>query len=499
MNINQLVDLFSKNYSNTPSKESVEIFEMGFDLSELSVPTEAEIKSHVEKLPSSDVLALDIKIGSLETVSLGSAILNIPGFILDLKSKLDAKVNGEKITLKVVISKKIQNDTLSIYSFENFLRYLKSLSPIELINLLNSWGRSNSFSFHLINDSYNNKTSKFVFFSSKREDALIVNEEIRRKKTEGAISCCHHTNGSGLLLLPEDFKLVNPDQSDLKVLFDKLCSVYCLFYISDISEIKPEGFYFKINGYKSIISELTFNNLPLISLDDYYDIYLWAYQDGNLSDKLGLARNLLSLHLEDKSKLLLQEGVNESIKSAYKIYLEGNIKQYIDIRNKISDQLLEFNKRAITIVDAFAGNFQKSIFAFLTFLISLVIMRLANKQGELSISGSAAILCIALYIAVIIFIIYSRWELSEQKTRLEKSYLNMKKRFKDLLDEKDIFRIMKDDDEHKEDLKFIDSKKKKYTQMWIAVMALFAVALYLLYFKDLFDKMAAILTFFYHK
>ncbi|MFM2306511.1 MAG: hypothetical protein RLZZ367_1180, partial [Bacteroidota bacterium] len=249
---------------------------------------------------------------------------------------------------------------------------------------------------------------------------------------------------------------------------------------------KNSSVFFKINGYKAISTTINFNLAPLVSLAEYLKIYNWIYDDGNLFDKLGLTRNIVSLHLSMPERLILNGNVFESIKSAHKIYLENNIKQYIDIRNKISDQLLEFNKRAVSIVDTYAGNFQKSVFTFLTFLVSMILLRLANKEGEISISGSAAILCIGLFISVIIYLYYSLWELDEQKRRFERSYENMKLRYEDLLDPKDIARILRNDSDFKQDLAFINDKRKRYTFMWEVVMAIFALLLVLLYFKKIF-------------
>lgn len=73
---------------------------------------------------------------------------------------------------------------------------------------------------------------------------------------------------------------------------------------------------------------------------------------------MGLARNILSLNF-DKENLKLSETAFEAIKSGYKIYQKENIKQYIEIRNKISDQLIELQNKADKIVASFVSDYKK--------------------------------------------------------------------------------------------------------------------------------------------
>ena len=38
-------------------------------------------------------------------------------------------------------------------------------------------------------------------------------------------------------------------------------------------------------------------------IEEYFEIYKWVYNGGNLNDKIGLARNIISLHFLKKGEL----------------------------------------------------------------------------------------------------------------------------------------------------------------------------------------------------
>src|SRR5690606_13634802 len=110
-------------------------------------------------------------------------------------------------------------------------------------------------------------------------------------------------------------------------------------------------------------------------------------------------------------------------KSSFKVYEKQNIKQYIEIRNKISDQLLDFNNRANKIVETFASGFQKSTLALISFYLSAIVIRVLSKGDFVNIfSLDATILSLTFLSGSIIYYCVSRWEIKEQRTRFVNSY-----------------------------------------------------------------------------
>lgn len=163
-----------------------------------------------------------------------------------------------------------------------------------------------------------------------------------------------------------------------------------------------------------------------------------------------------------------------SILSNYEIYRKQNIKQYVEIRNKLSDHLLDLKDKADKIVDNFASDFKKSIFAFVSFFASIVVVQVLRNGDFVNVfSIDATLLSIAFLIIATLFFIASKWELSQQYRRYEEMYKNLKLRQKDLLNDDDLTRILDDDADYKSNIKYIQEKKKIYSNLWIKTIVVF--------------------------
>ncbi|KFC19110.1 hypothetical protein [Epilithonimonas lactis] len=178
----------------------------------------------------------------------------------------------------------------------------------------------------------------------------------------------------------------------------------------------------------------------------------------------------------------LEGDVFESLKSSYKIYEKQNVKQYIEVRNKMSDQILDYGKRVASFTDNFANGFQKSALSLVTFFSSLIVTRiLATPKNNSDFIMYSTLITIVFIGITSVYMIISRFELNEQEIRFKKSYKDFKTRYTDLLTEEDIARILNNDEEHNSDLLYIKKKKKWYTTLWIIVLVLILIATIIYY------------------
>ncbi|WHT38708.1 hypothetical protein QNH98_17230 [Myroides sp. mNGS23_01] len=115
--------------------------------------------------------------------------------------------------------------------------------------------------------------------------------------------------------------------------------------------------------------------------------------------------------------------------------------------------------------------------ALISFYISAIAIRVLGKGEFTSIfSLDATILSLSFLSGSLIYFWISRWELKEQRKRFVNSYNNLKTRYTDLLDKDDINRILNNDNEFNEDVKFIDDKKRNYSIMWIAFISILGLS-----------------------
>ena len=182
----------------------------------------------------------------------------------------------------------------------------------------------------------------------------------------------------------------------------------------------------------------------------------------------------------------------QSIQSSFKVYEKQNIKQYIEVRNKISDQLLDFNNRANKVIETFASGFQKSALALISFYISAIVIRVLSKGDFVNVfSIDATLLSIAFIGGSFVYYRVAKWEVIEQRKRFVDSYTHLKERYTDLLEKDDIKRILNDDKEFNADIAFINNKLKAYSNLWkwfLGILLIVTLLLFCTYsLSQLFD------------
>jgi len=481
------IKLLFTEYNLIQAKETGVLFEASFSASgyNSNIPIE-EMSTSLDFLQERDRLHLSVSFGDSEPIILSSEKRNLETF----KEKLDAEaihLSGELISISFNITKTVFDSECTIYELDTFTETIDKLTCSQFLTIFSGLLNSTSIiKFKVLN--YNSSFySSSISFSSINSNINLEIPDKRNQKFDGFKSLCHYSEIDNHKLLPSDFKLIKSDdnQAELNRIFNNYSIVFSIIYLFDITSLNDNQLEFKINGYKTINGKVDLSKLNINALVEYYDIFDWVYNGGNLNDKIGLARNIITLHFANIGDLDLNGHPFQSVKSSYKVYEKQNIKQYIEIRNKISDQLIDFNNRANKIVETFASGFQKSALALISFYISAVVIRVLSKGEFLNIfSLDATILSIVFVLGSLIYFGVSRWELKEQKERFVNSYNNLKLRYTDLLEEDDIKRILNDDKEFKEDVSFIDKKRKVYSRMWIAFLFLLAgstILLFLIY------------------
>jgi hypothetical protein len=466
-------------------KESDKIFEATFFAKKYNNNSIPEIEELISFLQSRDTLHVSVQFGAGDTNVYKSKTFTLEKYkeILDKEAKFYEEEEGN-ITIVFTINKSFENSDCTIYDLDIFTNSLNKLTAFEFLNIYSKiFELTPDIKFKVLNlkKCFYSKTISFCEISSNHENEFF---EKRNEVIENFKSTCHYSQSDKLRVLPNDFSLIKVDESlsNLNTLFKKYSTLLSIIYLFDITSLNENDFLFKINGYKSIKSIIQLNDVNFNEIEEYFEIYKWVYNGGNLNDKMGLARNIISLHFLKKGELELQGSPFQAIQSSYKVYERQNIKQYIEIRNKISDQLLDFNNRANRIIETFASGFQKSSLALISFYISAIAIRVLGKGEFTSIfTLDATVLSLSFLLGSLIYFRVSRWEINEQRKRFVSSYKNLKIRYTDLLDDEDINRILNNDKEFNEDLKFIDDKKKNYSRMWIAFILILGFTTILLF------------------
>jgi hypothetical protein len=206
---------------------------------------------------------------------------------------------------------------------------------------------------------------------------------------------------------------------------------------------------------------------------------------GNNNDKINIARNIISLNI-DKECLSVDPSVFQSVLSNYKIYEKENVRQYLQVRNKVSELLIDLQEKISAIVDSFIGDFKKNILTLVSFFISVVAIRVVSKGDFVGGFTNEIIgLSVVFLLVSIGLLLYSRWELSKKIDLYNKHYHQIEDRYKDVLSAIELERVFEECDPQKDNTNtsFVLKQKKVYTWLWslsILLLFLFLVAVLLI-------------------
>jgi len=428
-------------------------------------------------ISENDFYNLSFKIGENDALNL----LKTNNLVFFEKIKEERElIEDEEVCFKLEITKGI-NKTINIYDFKSFEKFWQGKTLIEILSLLKEKQTlNNQIIFVLLEDECDDfYTQNIIFSSNPPKVGVNLNCAISDN--------CHFGNIEEYPFNAHYFNIIKRpiQENSISDILDKLCLLFCIISIFDITSIKGSKLYYKLNGYKSFEGFLDLDNLNIPLKIIYFKIFDWIYSENSkIRDKIGLARNIISLSLSE-GDLFISESVFLSLQSAYKAYLQENISKYIEIRNKIIDELSWISHKSGEIIESYLSNYQKSIFTFLSFFISVFLLKFINKNEIKEVfTKTETIFSLAFLFLSIMYLFFSLWNLHLEKKRLIRKYANLKNRFTDLLDKNDIKRILKDDEEFNYEIEYIDRRKTIYTILWcitilVLIITILSVSNYL--------------------
>jgi hypothetical protein len=371
-------------------------FTSGFTLSEdfksaslkssaqqLNIPSQPEIAGVLSAISSRDSFHVYLKIDGTEPVSFHSQnTASIQQSLDDLRTQYrianESSAGSHKFELEANVDKTIADDRLTVICIETFKTHLISL-PLktllmdftELLKIRNAVHFVCSQPIAEFNSEYiyfENEPAVSQFRPSSRNRSVLFT-----KRND----VCHFENAAEISSIPEDFYLQNRSKDEtINALFLKLCATTCLTLIADISQFEDDNtFFYKINGIKPIIGKFRLTEIPPEAGEIFFKIYQWIYDAGVVADKIGLARNLLTLHARNKNILNLDSDVFASILSGYQIYLKENITQYIELRSKLIEYVGELSVKVAKLGEDLGNSLSKNFLAFISFFLTVVVLK----------------------------------------------------------------------------------------------------------------------------
>lgn len=377
-----------------------------------------------------------------------------------------------------------------IFNMDEYVKYLKTLTIQESMQKLSALKTDDepNIKFKVWHHLDMEKTKSIIFESAYpipnkvgEKDILLEVQEVQ-SRIEKRDQCAHFANASQINLIPEDLDYTKIQHPELRKYFEKLYCASLLIFLSDHSAIEHNIVKYKLKGYKLISESLNFSELNNIELSEIAKIYNWAYTDGNFADKIGLARNIISIHVECNSLLALQSGAFNSVRSGYDLYLKDNVKQYIEVKNKIVDFIQGQSDKASDMTKDMFSMFKTGIWAFSTFFISVFLLRVVGKgSSSVAINFEVYIVSLLLISFSFVYLTIACMEINSDKKRLLQKYDAVKERYKDLLNAKDLDAVLNVEEEKRRQEGYINGKRDNYIKVWVFINILLIVVVTGLY------------------
>mgnify|MGYP003303492451 FL=1 len=400
----------------------------------------------------------------------------------DFKLQLE---QDDSVDVEIKIRKKFVNDIISVYSIEKFSDFLcgqKLQKNLQLFAQLFASGRQH-ICFQIINcDSCIHTES--IAFAPEFESIVWDNTKSR----DSDIKNCNNTSvflgRTQYPLVPQDFAFIEHMYDDrlnrIKEIFDNLRNILSYLYIANTSNIVENKailqFEPTVKGYEYTLEQ--------ISVNEYvWDVYSWIHKDEGGIDRAGIVRNIINMHCKTADAILnIDENIYKSAVANYVIYQKKHTEQYIELKNKLSEFIVESARQlqelAYNLVEGIRNNFVAVIVFLMTVLLTDSIdfgsFTQANVSSNIVAVCSIFTLVSFLYMIVTIKAGNTKWRW------LENSYNDLKNNYSEVLDERDIQIAVNDDAAFKNTKKEYEDVRRIISIIWIISiigMAVFTIAI----------------------
>ena len=469
--IDEIKNVFSQ--PNINIRERVKIVEITFETTTL--PKYDDILLLINKIPSRDIFQIVFEDDSEERIVWGNSL----GLAREEYDQYVLSSSGDSIMISISIKKSIEDNTFSIYCFDEFMKDLNDLSLFDVLcsfsDLLFGVDYLNFVTFDK-SISFMTRTMSF----SSEEKQSISTDFSRLKRIEECKDVSRFLCTENLKLLPDDFKIVlNSVANPLTDKFSKLCCLLSVIYVATSASLDKDKVIPQITGQRSISCEINIDSIK--GNDNIYKVYSWIFTDGNAADKAIIARNVLSLHCKYNSLIDIDELAFASMQSNYNLYLKNNVNQYLELKNKVADYICDVVAKTGEYATTILDRFKQNLVALIGFLITTIIANIVSSNPLDNIfTKDITVLVYAILVGSVFFLVISILETNYKVKTIKKTYLQLKENYSDILSQDDIAEVYKDDELFNGTKKEIKTKTVLFSVIWISILiGIFFVVEYL--------------------
>jgi hypothetical protein len=260
----------------------------------------------------------------------------------------------------------------------------------------------------------------------------------------------YYVAGVGAKLIPEDFHVTTCNSDRPTDLLDLLCSlerILSFIFLANFTSLESDGkVSFKLQGYKVVSGAIARDRVLDVNWQCAFQLYQWAYAGCAVSDKIGLLRNIMTLHLDKDKTPHLDEAVYRSACSSHEIYLRENIAHYVEIRNKLTEYLINIKRSAREDAGRLSASLLQQLGAFLTFfLTALMVNAIQGGKFTAVFTRDVALISYVFLLGSGCFLLVSALSIKRRISYVRHDYAELRKQYLGLLDDGDLNSILDED------------------------------------------------------
>jgi len=445
------------------TKERMKVYESSYMIHKENIPESSYFTNIVSAVPKRDKIRITLSNESDDLFVFNNNVYDVEKY----KEFMDGILDDEILEVRVKIDKTIEDGYFSVYDYNEFINDILKL-PIEKVlrafsQLLKEAERFLIFDIFEQVTMFTTKTMCFLPHGCES-----VNCEFDRKQQ--IIKCkeaSYFYNFDIYEVIPDDFKLqICSPGNPLNELFDKIVTLLSISFISTSASLQDNQLRGAINGQR--LMEYAVDVETLASNMILYKIYNWIYESGNAIDKIIIARNIISLHCKYISITEMDDKVMASIQSNYNLYLKENVKEYLELKNKVAEFISDIVSKTGEYACFLLNKFKSNVIAIFAFLFTVILANIVSDQPLSNIfTRDITILLESVLIASFLYLFICYAQSKYEINKVCDSYKLMKNNYLDILTQEDLNDIFDNDRIINNMKSTIQKTRKNYVIAWI--------------------------------
>ena len=447
-------------------KEILYEFSCSYKISKEQLPASSIFLQIFKEIPNQDDIVINFS-------SDGDIVYAEKGkntWIDEYKQLID-DLYSDEICIEITIRKKICNGVLNIYNLIAFQKFLAECTfEANFKNFTKLFDECGEHVAFRLLDTNGSLRTKSISFSDK-EIQWSNSEKKRAELIQNCDDASIFLERGTIKLIPQDFTIQDPVEEnkfqEIIKLFGELRNILSYVYLANTASVQNDRviLYFDPTsiGYEYSLNSLTKNKIVA-------KVYDWIFKDEGCVDKASIARKIINIYCHSEEDILgFEQKIFNSIKSHFQIYQKDHAEQYIDMKNKISDHIVDSAKQVQELTHELSDAIRNNFVAIIVFIMTALLTDSfdISKLLEKDISSRITVVCLVFTMVSLLYLEVTFLTSNEKWKWLEQAYNDLKENYKGTLDEADINEIFNNDAAFNHTKNQYEEFKKKVKILWI--------------------------------